>query len=123
MAVSTKLDPLYGTHHKFYGAMDYFMLLPLRTVMPPGLMDARIGGRFRASDKVDMELNYHYFSTAVKVQDSEEIFRFGSRLSDKLVDHERCETLCRIFFMRGTKTMDAVETGNHKSWQDWGWHR
>lgn len=24
-------------------------------------------------------------------------------------------------FMRGTKTMDAVKTGNHKSWQDWGW--
>ena len=24
-------------------------------------------------------------------------------------------------FMLGTKTMDAVKGGNHKSWQDWGW--
>ena len=23
--------------------------------------------------------------------------------------------------MFGTKTMDAVKGGNHKSWQDWGW--
>ena len=58
-------DPLYGTHHKFYGAMDYFYASTFANGYAPGLMDARIGGRFRASDKVDMELNYHYFSTAV----------------------------------------------------------
>ena len=62
-------DPLYGTHHKFYGAMDYFYASTFANGYAPGLMDARIGGRFRLSGKVDMELNYHYFSTAVKVQD------------------------------------------------------
>ena len=59
-------DPLYGTHHKFYGAMDYFYASTFANGYAPGLMDARIGGRFRLSGKVDMELNYHYFSTAVK---------------------------------------------------------
>ena len=63
-------DPLYGTHHKFYGAMDYFYASTFANGYAPGLMDARIGGRFRLSGKVDMELNYHYFSTAVKVQDA-----------------------------------------------------
>ena len=60
-------DPLYGTHHKFYGAMDYFYASTFANGYAPGLMDARIGGRFRASSKVDMELNYHYFTTAVKL--------------------------------------------------------
>lgn len=53
-------DPLYGTHHKFYGAMDYFYASTFANGYAPGLMDARIGGRFRLSGKVDMELNYHY---------------------------------------------------------------
>ena len=48
--------------------MDYFYASTFANGYAPGLMDARIGGRFRLSGKVDMELNYHYFSTAVKVQ-------------------------------------------------------
>ena len=114
-------DPLYGTHHKFYGAMDYFYASTFANGYAPGLMDARIGSRFRASDKVDMELNYHYFSTAVKVQDLKKYL--GSE-----VDYQINWSIMKdvklsagYSFMRGTKTMDAVKTGNHKSWQDWGW--
>ena len=114
-------DPLYGTHHKFYGAMDYFYASTFANGYAPGLMDVRIGGRFRASDKVDMELNYHYFSTAVKVQDLKKYL--GSE-----VDYQINWSIMKdvklsagYSFMRGTKTMDAVKTGNHKSWQDWGW--
>ena len=62
-------DPLYGTHHKFYGSMDYFYANLFVNGYAPGLMDSRIGARFRASDKVDMELNYHYFTTAVELPD------------------------------------------------------
>lgn len=114
-------DPLYGTHHKFYGAMDYFYASTFANGYAPGLIDARIGGRFRASSKVDMELNYHYFSTAVKVQDLKK--SLGSE-----VDYQINWSIMKdvklsagYSFMRGTKTMDAVKTGNHKSWQDWGW--
>lgn len=41
--------------------MDYFYASTFANGYAPGLMDARIGGRFRLSGKVDMELNYHYF--------------------------------------------------------------
>jgi hypothetical protein len=49
--------------------MDYFYANLFVNGYAPGLMDSRIGARFRASDKVDMELNYHYFTTAVKLPD------------------------------------------------------
>ena len=101
--------------------MDYFYASTFANGYAPGLMDARIGGRFRLSDKVDMELNYHYFSTAVKVQDLKK--SLGSE-----VDYQINWSIMKdvklsagYSFMRGTKTMDAVKTGNHKSWQDWGW--
>ena len=35
-------DPLYGTHHKFYGAMDYFYASAWQGVAP-GLQDAQLG--------------------------------------------------------------------------------
>ena len=101
--------------------MDYFYASTFANGYAPGLMDVRIGGRFRASDKVDMELNYHYFSTAVKVQDLKKYL--GSE-----VDYQINWSIMKdvklsagYSFMRGTKTMDVVKGGNHKSWQDWGW--
>ena len=97
--------------------MDYFYASTFANGYAPGLMDARIGGRFRASSKVDMELNYHYFSTAVKVQDLKKYL--GSE-----VDYQINWSIMKdvklsagYSFMRGTKTMDAVKTGNHKSSQ------
>lgn len=114
-------DPLYGTHHKFYGGMDYFYASLFKDGFAPGLMDSRVGVRFRASAKVDMELNYHYFTTAVKLAD----------LSKSLGSEVDCQINWAVMkdvklsagysFMRGTKTMDVVKGGDHKSWQDWGW--
>ena len=114
-------DPLYGTHHKFYGGMDYFSASLFKDGFAPGLMDSRVGVRFRASAKVDMELNYHYFTTAVKLADLSK--SLGSE-----VDYQINWTVMKdvklsagYSFMRGTKTMDVVKGGDHKSWQDWGW--
>ncbi|WP_270438699.1 alginate export family protein [Bacteroides bouchesdurhonensis] len=114
-------DPLYGTHHKFYGGMDYFYASLFKDGFAPGLMGSRVGVRFRASAKVDMELNYHYFTTAVKLADLSK--SLGSE-----VDYQINWTVMKdvklsagYSFMRGTKTMDVVKGGDHKSWQDWGW--
>lgn len=54
-------DQLFGTHHKFYGFMDYF----LRTV-PLGL---QAGVTAKASKRTSVLLNYHYFSAAQKAAD------------------------------------------------------
>ena len=114
-------DPLYGTHHKFYGSMDYFYANLFVNGYAPGLMDSRIGARFRASDKVDMELNYHYFTTAVKLPDLNKSLGSEVDYQINLSVMKDVKLSAGYSFMRGTKTMDVVKGGNHKSWQDWGW--
>ena len=114
-------DPLYGTHHKFYGGMDYFYASLFKDGFAPGLMDSRVGVRFRASAKVDMELNYHYFTTAVKLADLSK--SLGSEVDYQInwAVMKDVKLSAGYSFMRGTKTMDVVKGGDHKSWQDWGW--
>lgn len=114
-------NPLYGTHHKFYGAMDYFYASDFVSGYAPGLFDKRLGVRFRASDKVDMDLNYHHFSTAAKLSGLKKAL--GSEVDYQInwSVMKDVKLSAGYSFMRGTKTMDAVKTGNHKSWQDWGW--
>lgn len=113
-------DPLYGTHHKFYGAMDYFYASAW-LASAPGLQDAQLGISFKASPKVSMQLNYHYFATAAKLDDIKK--GLGSEV-DYQLDWSVMKDVklsAGYSIMRGTKSMDAVKGGDHKRWQDWGW--
>lgn len=114
-------NPLYGTHHKFYGAMDYFYASAFKNNLAPGLMDSRIGLLFRPCKIVNMSLHYHYFASAVKVDDLKR--GLGSEVDYQInVNVMKDVTLSAGYsFMAGTKTMDVVKGGNHKKWQDWGW--
>lgn len=113
-------DPLYGTHHKFYGAMDYFYASAwLGTA--PGLQDAQLGVNFKTSQKVSMQLNYHYFATAAKLDDVKK--GLGSEVDYQLDWNvmKDVKLSAGYSFMLGTKSMDIVKGGDHKRWQDWGW--
>ena len=113
-------DPLYGTHHKFYGAMDYFYASAWQGVAP-GLQDAQLGVNFKTSKKVSMQLNYHYFATAAKLDDVKK--GLGSEVDYQLDWNvmKDVKLSAGYSFMLGTKSMDIVKGGDHKRWQDWGW--
>lgn len=68
-----------------------------------------------------MEMNYHYFATAVKLENQER--SLGSEI-DYLLDWKIMKDVSLSLgysVMFGTSTMDVVKGGNHNSWQDWGW--
>lgn len=117
-------DPLYGTHHKFYGAMDYFYASAWK-VSSPGLWDNRIGVAFKASPKVALQANYHHLSVA---RDNIEVLGDLDKVLGSEIDTQVDWSIMKdvklsagYSFMLGTKTMDVVKGGYHKSWQDWGW--
>ncbi len=119
----TAFDPLYGTHHKFYGAMDYFYASAWKTGSP-GLWDNRVGVSYKASPKVVLQANYHYFSTACQALLAESLGRALGSEVDTQLDWSIMKDVklsAGYSFMLGTKTMDAVKGGDHKSWQGWGW--
>lgn len=67
---ATHFDPLYGTHHKFYGAMDYFYASPFGN---RGLVDFYGSLIFKPANKLTIDLTYHHFSSQqpVSVGDAE----------------------------------------------------
>lgn len=116
-------DPLYGTHHKFYGAMDYFYASAWQG-LAPGLQDAQLGINFKVSKKVSMQLNYHYFATAVEVDDVDDLNKSLGSEVDYQLDWNVMKDVklsAGYSFMLGTKSMNLVKGGDHERWQDWGW--
>lgn len=118
-------NPLYGTHHKFYGSMDYFYASSFVNGYNPGLWDLYAGVSCKASGKVNLSLNYHYFRMASDVSvDNEKISKglgseFDLQMDWTIMKDVRLSLGYSV--MAGTGSMDVVKGGNHQSWQDWGW--
>lgn len=118
-------DPLYGTHHKFYGAMDYFYASPFINGLNPGLWDNQVNVAFKASPKVNISLVYHYFSITGHVyREKEKLTKgLGSELDFQLDWQVMRDVKLSAGYstMLGTSTMQAVKGGSPSHWQDWGW--
>lgn len=114
-------SPLYGTHHKFYGAMDYFYASAWTTGFNPGLIDVNAGLAWKATSKTTWNLNYHHFSTGVKLDDMKRTL--GSEIDLQF----NCKVMKDVTLMGGyslmfgTETMDKVKGGDHNRTQSWGW--
>lgn len=118
-------NPLYGTHHKFYGSMDYFYASSFAGGLNPGLWDLYAGVTCKPSGKVNLSLNYHYFRMAEDVTVKHETLskglgsEFDFQIDWNVMPDVRLSAGYSV--MRGTESMDVVKGGNHDSWQDWGW--
>lgn len=116
---------LYGTHHSFYGAMDYFdnVKMPLA-----GLVDVNANAEMKIGKNVSLDAEYHYFRLA-------EVFNYkgtGSQPRRSLgheVDFSANWQVRKYLTLQAgysvmfpLRTMGLVKaTGNTGAWQHWGW--
>ncbi|MGV8963925.1 MAG: alginate export family protein [Candidatus Saccharimonadaceae bacterium] len=118
---STAFDPLYGTHHKFYGSMDYFYA----SAYPGyGLFDKYASLIVKPTKKLSLDLTYHHFSTTQSVViDGSKLKGLGSEIDFTFTYSVRPYITLQGGYstMFGTETFESVKGGNYKSWQDWGW--
>lgn len=118
-------NPLYGTHHKFYGAMDYFYASPFANRLNPGLWDNYAGLDVAVTPRLNLGATGHYFSITSDLQSRTGSLSKGLgtevdlQLSWKLM--KDVNLMAGYSFMFGTETMDYVKGGDHTRWQDWAW--
>lgn len=121
--LSQGFNPLYGTHHKFYGSMDYFYASAWAKGLQPGLHDAMATFGIKPHKKVNMTLTYHYFATVEDYTNINPDFKhtlgheLDFQLNAKL--HDFVLLQAGYSFMVGTPTMDYVKGGSHNMWNDW----
>lgn len=58
-------NPLYGTHHKFYGAMDYFYVSSTHNNV--GLWDTYLNLNINAAEKLSWQIALHHLESAARV--------------------------------------------------------
>ena len=112
---------LFGSHHQFYGAMDFFYVSTYYGGFTPGLQN--LFGGVKWSPMLNLSLNgsYHYLGTATKVSKSSMTLGHEIELSAAYNLMKDVKISCGYSIMLGTKTMERLKRVSDKGNLHWLW--
>ncbi len=117
-------DPLFGTHHKFYGFMDYFYVGNHGRNI--GLFDKHIGATYKVNPKLSITGTAHHFNGAGSIKSesgatesnylgTEADFSFKYKMMKDVV------LMGGFSQMFGTDALNQLYPGTNQNGQNWGW--
>ncbi len=112
---------LYGSHHKFYGVMDYFYESAYANGFTPGLQNAYIGMQYKPLTPLTVKGAYHYMAVATSLEELDKTLGHDLEVEAAWRFSNAVTLSAGFSFMHGTKTMDRLkqETGSQNV--RWGW--
>ena len=116
---------LFGSHHEFYGAMDFFYLDSYVHNFSPGLQNLYVGGNVSPVTGLKINAAYHFYAIAADLQIHTE--KLNKALGHEMelnvgYTFEKFATVSAGYtFMRGTETMQTLQNLTDNRRLHWGW--
>ena len=110
-----------GSHHKFYGAMDFFYVSTYYGGFTPGLQNFYAGMKWKPGKKMTLDAAYHFFATATKLQNADRPLGHEMEFSASYSFGNNSKLSLGYTFMRGTETMAILKRSNDKRNLNWAW--
>ena len=112
---------IYGSHHKFYGAMDFFYVTAYYRGFTPGLENAFAGITWKPWKKFTTDLSYHYLTTATQLENARKALGYEFEFSASYAVHKDAKLSVGCSYMRGTETMVILKRTSGNRQLQWGW--
>lgn len=114
-------NPIYGSHHKFYGAMDFFYVSTYVSGFTPGLQNAYIGGHCQPFKGFSVQATYHYLATATKLNEMNMTLGHELEIQARYAISKDIRLSGGFSFMTGTETMEKLKRASDDGSLRWGW--
>lgn len=114
-------NPVYGSHHKFYGAMDFFYVSTYVNGFSPGLQNAFVGGYIKPIQGLKIGLDYHYLAMSTKLPDMEKRLGHEFELTASYQIIKEVSVSAGFSYMTGTETMERLKRASDDGNLKWGW--
>lgn len=114
-------NPIYGTHHKFYGAMDFFYVSTYVNGFTPGLQNAFLGGHVSPVKGLDMSLTGHYLAMGTKLANMDKSLGYEIEFEATYKIMKDVSVTLGYSFMNGTETMNKLKRSSGDGVLRWGW--
>ena len=112
---------VYGSHHQFYGAMDFFYVSAYHNGFTPGLQNAYIGATYSPLKNWMLDASYHYLSTATELEDMDRTLGHEIEFQTSCVISRDVRVSAGASFMWGGETMERLKRSNTRTNLRWGW--
>ena len=114
-------NSIFGSHHKFYGAMDFFYVTTYVGGFTPGLQNAYAGARWKPLPSIAVDASYHFLSVATKVQDMSRALGHEVELSASWSFSPGASLSLGYSYMNGTELMEVLKRVSGDHHLHWGW--
>ena len=118
-------NPIFGSHHKFYGAMDFFYVTTYYGGNTPGLQDAHVGMQWKPIKQLEIDAGYHYLATCVDLNIEGYTRSLGHELESSISWNIMKDVSLQAgyTYMHGTKTMSILKRSSDErnNRLHWGW--
>ena len=112
---------VYGSHHQFYGAMDFFYVSAYHHGFTPGLQNAYIGGSFSPLKNMKVDASYHYFAIATDLTDMNKTLGHEIEFQAGYAISRDVSVSAGASFMWGGETMERLKRSTSKNSLRWGY--
>ena len=112
---------VYGSHHKFYGAMDFFYVSAYLNGFTPGLQNAYLGAMYSPMKGLDLNASYHYLAIATDLKDMERTLGHEVELQASYAFTKDIKLALGASFMKGCETMERLKRSTKNNDLRWGW--
>lgn len=114
-------NPIYGSHHKFYGAMDFFYVSTYIFGFTPGLQNAYAGFSYKPISPLSLKTSYHYLAIAADLQDIDKTLGHEIELEASYRFSSIISLSAGFSYMTGTETMEKLKRTDGDGSLRWGW--
>lgn len=119
--VNKGFNPIYGSHHKFYGAMDFFYLSTYVNGFTPGMQNAYIGGSCRPLKNLSLKAMYHYLATGTKLDELDRTLGHEVEVEASYTLFKDVRVAAGYSYMTGTETMERLKRASGDGSLRWAW--
>ena len=112
-------SPVYGSHHKFYGMMDFFYVQSFLNGFSPGLQNLYAGVSCNPIKGLSLSTTYHYMATATKLNGINKTLGHDIDFEASYQVLKDASVSLGFSYMTGTETMEKLkrtEEGNNLKW-------
>lgn len=114
-------NTIYGSHHQFYGAMDFFYVRAYYGGYTPGLQNLYASTRFRPIQAIDCSAAYHFLLTAERIDGASRTLGHEMELTASYTPIKFVKISAGYTYMHGSSTLELLQRVKGKNHMHWAW--
>ncbi len=115
-------NAIFGSHHEFYGAMDFFYLSNYVGGFTPGLQNLYFGGIIKPVNGLSINAAYHYYAIATDLDYvNTKTLGHSIELASSYAFNKAVSVSAGYTFMKGSETMELLNKVSEKRQLHWAW--